>query len=226
MSCVGHQSPGLWAHPRDNAWRYRQLDYWTDLAKLLERGRFDGLFIADVLGTYDVYQGSAEAAIREAAQVPVNDPILLVSAMAHVTEHLGFGATCSLSYEHPYPFARRMSTLDHLTNGRIGWNIVTSYLDSAACARSHRTTRSSTRSASSAHGRSIARSRRMFGRSVTAISRRPWRLAHRVLQDIVDHADVEAVQAFGDAVKQCPWRRSHFARSLRFGRCLQWPAGR
>jgi len=45
-----------------------------------------------------------------------------VSAMANVTEHLGFGLTCSLSYEHPYPFARRMSTLDHLTNGRVGWN--------------------------------------------------------------------------------------------------------
>jgi len=132
MNCVGHQSPGLWAHPRDQSWRYKDLSYWTELAQLLERGKFDGLFIADVLGTYDVYQGSADAAIRQAAQVPVNDPVLLVSAMAHVTQHLGFGLTCSLSYEHPYPFARRMSTLDHLTQGRIGWNIVTSYLDSAA----------------------------------------------------------------------------------------------
>jgi alkanesulfonate monooxygenase len=55
-----------------------------------------------------------------------------ISAMATVTEHLGFGVTCALSYELPYPFARRMSTLDHLTKGRIGWNIVTGYLDSAA----------------------------------------------------------------------------------------------
>ncbi|WP_133646128.1 LLM class flavin-dependent oxidoreductase [Paraburkholderia flava] len=132
MNCVGHQSPGLWAHPRDTSWRYKHLDYWTSLAKLLERGKFDGLFIADVLGIYDVFQGSGDAAIRQAAQVPVNDPVLLVSAMANVTEHLGFGVTCSLSYEHPYPFARRMSTLDHLTGGRVGWNIVTSYLDSAA----------------------------------------------------------------------------------------------
>ncbi|CAB3730087.1 Dimethyl-sulfide monooxygenase [Paraburkholderia sediminicola] len=132
MNCVGHQSPGLWAHPRDTSWRYKQIDYWTDLAKLLERGKFDGLFIADVLGIYDVFNGNGDAAIRQAAQVPVNDPVLLVSAMANVTEHLGFGVTCSLSYEHPYPFARRMSTLDHLTNGRVGWNIVTSYLDSAA----------------------------------------------------------------------------------------------
>jgi alkanesulfonate monooxygenase len=65
-------------------------------------------------------------------QGPVNDPLMVIPAMAMVTEHLGFGVTCALSYELPYPFARRMSTLDHLTRGRIGWNIVTGYLDSAA----------------------------------------------------------------------------------------------
>ena len=132
MNCVGHQSPGLWAHPRDLSYRYKDLEYWTELAQILERGKFDGIFIADVLGVYDVYQGSAEHAIRNAAQVPLNEPLLVVPAMAHVTKHLGFGVTCSLSYEHPYPFARRMSTLDHLTKGRTGWNIVSSYLDSAA----------------------------------------------------------------------------------------------
>jgi long-chain alkane monooxygenase len=70
--------------------------------------------------------------VRAGAQVPANDPMLVISAMAHVTEHLGFGVTASMSYEHPFIFARRMSTLDHLTNGRIGWNIVTSYLNSGA----------------------------------------------------------------------------------------------
>ncbi|MEV4421355.1 LLM class flavin-dependent oxidoreductase [Patulibacter sp. NPDC049589] len=132
MNCVAHQSPGLWRHPDDQSWRYKDLGYWTDLAQLLERGRFDGLFIADVLGTYDVYGGSDEAAIRHGAQVPVGDPILLTSAMAHVTEHLGFGITTGTAFEHPVPFARRMSTLDHLTGGRIGWNVVTGYLPSAA----------------------------------------------------------------------------------------------
>lgn len=132
MNCVAHQSSGMWRHPDDQSWRYKDLDYWTDLAQLLERGTFDGIFIADVLGTYDVYAGSNEAAIRHGAQVPVNDPLLLVSAMAHVTEHLGFGITAGTAYEHPYPFARRMSTLDHLTKGRIGWNVVTGYLPSAA----------------------------------------------------------------------------------------------
>ena len=132
MNCVGHQSPGLWAHPRDRSWQYKDLEYWTDLAKILERGKFDGLFIADVLGIYDVYNGNGDAAIRQAAQVPVNDPLSLIAPMALVTEHLGFGLTASLSFEHPYPFARRLSTLDHLTKGRIGWNIVTSYLPNAA----------------------------------------------------------------------------------------------
>ncbi|MFS0646615.1 LLM class flavin-dependent oxidoreductase [Siminovitchia sp. 179-K 8D1 HS] len=130
MNCVGHQSPGLWRHPEDRSERYNDLDYWVDLAKTLEKGRFDGIFIADVIGIYDVYRNDKTATLREATQVPVNDPMMLVSAMAHATEHLGFGITCSTTFEHPYTFARRMSTLDHLTKGRIAWNIVTSYLES------------------------------------------------------------------------------------------------
>jgi long-chain alkane monooxygenase len=132
MNCVGHMAPGLWRHPRDRSDRYIDLDYWTELARLLERGKFDGLFLADVLGPYDVYQGKANAAIHSGIQIPVNDPLLLVSGMAAVTKHLGFGVTSALTYEHPYPFARRASTLDHLTKGRFGWNIVSGYLDSAA----------------------------------------------------------------------------------------------
>ncbi|GAA1936060.1 LLM class flavin-dependent oxidoreductase [Microbacterium aoyamense] len=132
MNCVAHQSSGLWRHPDDRSRDYNTIEYWTSLAQLLEKGRFDGIFIADVLGTYDVYGGNDEAAIRHGAQVPVNDPVLLVSAMAAVTEHLGFGVTAGTAYEHPYPFARRMTTLDHLTRGRVGWNVVTGYLPSAA----------------------------------------------------------------------------------------------
>lgn len=132
MNTVGHQSPGLWTHPDDQSHRYTDPAYWVELARLLERGRFDGVFLADVLGVYDVYQGTADAALSHAVQVPVNDPLALVPLMAQATEHLGFGVTCALTYEHPYTFARRLSTLDHLTHGRIGWNIVTGYLDSAA----------------------------------------------------------------------------------------------
>lgn len=132
MNCVGHIQHGMWRHPRDQSMRYTDIDYWMDLARTLEQGLFDGIFLADILGVYDVYEGGPEAAIRDGVQIPVNDPLMLVPAMAAVTKHLGFGVTCNLTYEPPYTFARRMSTLDHLTRGRIGWNIVTGYLDSAA----------------------------------------------------------------------------------------------
>ena len=132
MNCVGHIQQGLWTHPRDQSTRYLDLAYWTELAKTLEDGLFDGLFLADVVGVYDVFGGNADAALRGAVQVPVNDPMLLIPAMASATTHLGFGVTANLLYEAPYLFARRMSTLDHLTRGRVGWNIVTGYLDSAA----------------------------------------------------------------------------------------------
>jgi FMN-dependent oxidoreductase (nitrilotriacetate monooxygenase family) len=132
MACVGHIQQGMWQHPRDLSTRYDTLGYWTELAQLLERGLFDGLFLADVLGVYDVYGGSAEVALREAVQIPLLDPMLLVPAMAGVTRELGFGVTVNLAYEHPFLFARRMATLDQITGGRIGWNIVTGYLDSAA----------------------------------------------------------------------------------------------
>lgn len=132
MSTVGHVSPGLWTHPRDRSSEYHRLSTWTGLAEMLERGMFDGLFLADVLGVYDVHRGGNEGALRHAVQLPINDPLLLVSAMAHVTRHLGFGVTANLSWETPYQLARRFSTLDHLTDGRIGWNIVTGYLASAA----------------------------------------------------------------------------------------------
>ncbi len=132
MNCVGHQSPGLWAHPRDKSWKYKDLDYWQDLARTLERGIFDGIFIADVIGYYDVYKGSNYHAIHQAAQIPVNDPLQLAAPIALATEHLGIGITASTSFEHPYTFARRLATADHHTKGRVGWNIVTSYLESGA----------------------------------------------------------------------------------------------
>lgn len=132
MNCVVHQTPGLWKFPGDQAEQYKTLDYWVNLARLLEKGKFDGLFLADVLGTYDVYEQSNVGALKQAAQLPVNDPTVLISAMAYATKHLGFGVTVSTTYEKPYAFARKFSTLDHLTDGRIAWNIVTSYLKSGS----------------------------------------------------------------------------------------------
>jgi long-chain alkane monooxygenase len=132
MNCVVHQSPGLWVSPNDQMHRYTDLGTWVDLARLLERGKFDALFLADVIGIYDVFRGNRRAALEQATQVPVNDPALLIPAMAYATEHLGFAFTSSVLQSHPFIFARLISTLDHLTKGRIAWNVVTTYLDSAA----------------------------------------------------------------------------------------------
>lgn len=132
MNAPVHQSPGLWRHPRNRARDFKNLSYWTDLAQLLEKGRFDALFLADVMGFSDVYGGSIASALRRGVQAPLHDPLILVAALSSVTRELGFGVTFSLTYEQPYPFARRISTLDHLSNGRIAWNIVTGYLNSAA----------------------------------------------------------------------------------------------
>ena len=132
MTCVTHQNPGLWRHPDNRADQYNTLGYWQDLARTLERGKFDAVFIADVVGLYDLYRGTAAASFIDADQVPVNDPLLQVPAMAAVTSKLGFGVTVAVTYEQPYLLARTFSTLDQLTDGRIGINVVTSYLDSAA----------------------------------------------------------------------------------------------
>jgi FMN-dependent oxidoreductase (nitrilotriacetate monooxygenase family) len=132
MSTASHGNFGMWRHPADRTSEYTDLRYWTELATLLDAGGFDLLFIADAVGQLDVFGGDASAALARGVQTPVTDPLLTVSAMAAVTERLGFGITVSTTYESPYLLARKFSTLDHLTGGRIGWNIVTSLLDSAA----------------------------------------------------------------------------------------------
>lgn len=132
MNCVSHISHGQWVHPENNRHRFNDIEYWIELAKLLERGGFDAVFLADVTGTYDNFRGGPETAIKEGMQIPSNDPLMVIPAMAAVTQSLGFGVTFSTTYEPPFAFARRMSTLDHLTKGRMAWNIVTSYLPNAA----------------------------------------------------------------------------------------------
>ena len=132
MNCVSHITHGLWRLPDNNRERFNDIEYWTELARLLEAGGFDAVFLADVVGTYDTFRGSADTAIRQGLQIPNNDPAVVVPAMAAVTKHLGFGITFSTTYEPPFAWARRASTLDHLTKGRVGWNIVTSYLPNAA----------------------------------------------------------------------------------------------
>ncbi|MEJ3403270.1 NtaA/DmoA family FMN-dependent monooxygenase [Rathayibacter sp. YIM 133350] len=132
MACISHITHGLWPLPGNNRHRFDELEYWTELAEILEHGGFDAVFLADVIGAYDVFRDGPETALREGLQSPNIDPLLVIPAMAAVTKRLGFGATFSTTYEPPFAFARRASTLDHLTKGRFGWNIVTSYLPNAA----------------------------------------------------------------------------------------------
>lgn len=123
---------GLWSHPDSNAVDYNTLDYWTSLARTCESGLLDGIFIADTLGVGDVYEGKADAVLRSGHFVPSLDPMLLVPPMAMVTENLSFGITGNTTYETPYLLARRLSTLDHLTRGRLAWNIVSGLMESTA----------------------------------------------------------------------------------------------
>jgi FMN-dependent oxidoreductase (nitrilotriacetate monooxygenase family) len=132
MFSPGHTWPGLWTHPNDKAANYNDIEFWVSLAKTAERGKFDTVFLADALGVYDVYGGTPDAALRTAAQTPLNDPTMLVPVMAYATKNLSFAVTSNLSYEAPYILARRFSTLDHLTKGRVAWNVVTGYLDSGS----------------------------------------------------------------------------------------------
>ncbi|KAJ5163874.1 Nitrilotriacetate monooxygenase component A/pristinamycin IIA synthase subunit A [Penicillium coprophilum] len=134
MNTPGHLAPGLWKHPRNKTDQYKSLSFWTDLAQLLDKAGFHAMFLADTLGAYDVYKGPSNVvpALASGAQFPVNDPLYLVPAMSAVTKNLIFGVTASVTYEKPYALARRLSTVDHLSQGRLAWNIVTSYLDSAA----------------------------------------------------------------------------------------------
>lgn len=128
----GAASASLWRHPADERLQAMALPFWLNLARIAEESRFDLFFFGDVLGIYDTYQDSAETALRWGVELPAHDPLMHIPALAAVTEHLAFGATISTTYEHPFGHARRQSTLDHLTGGRLAWNIVTSYLPSAA----------------------------------------------------------------------------------------------
>jgi FMN-dependent oxidoreductase (nitrilotriacetate monooxygenase family) len=126
------QFEGLWRHPADgSAQGYRSLDYWVPLARQLEAACFDALFFADVHGIYDVYTQSWAPALRHAVQVPSIDPVLVAAALAAATTRLGLAVTYSTTYHAPYECARLFSSLDHMSAGRVGWNIVTSYLRSA-----------------------------------------------------------------------------------------------
>lgn len=132
MNTGSHMQHGLWRHPDAKQHTFDDVNLWVDLAKTLERGRFDTIFFADVVGVYGGAGASFDVNAREGMQLPSNDPSMLLSALAISTEHLGLAFTSSILQEHPFTFARKISTIDHASGGRVGWNIVTSFLENAA----------------------------------------------------------------------------------------------
>ena len=131
MCAVSHNNYGLWRLPSNRKTNYLDLSYWTEHARAAEQALFDCVFFADLIGIAAGYGGSNTVALNEAMHVPNLDPLMVISAMASATRHIGFGATVSTTYEAPFAHARRFSTLDHLTAGRIAWNVVTTYLPNA-----------------------------------------------------------------------------------------------
>jgi FMN-dependent oxidoreductase (nitrilotriacetate monooxygenase family) len=108
--------PGAWPDANFNFDRLRRL------AQTLERGKFDAFFMADHLAVLNM----PIEALKRSATVTSFDPFILLPALAVVTEHLGLIATASTTYNEPYHVARKFASLDHLSNGRAGWNVVTS----------------------------------------------------------------------------------------------------
>lgn len=132
MNTASHIQHGQWRHPRARQVDFDDVTVWIDLVKTLERGTFDAAFFADVVGLYGPAGGDYSSNAREGLQIPSNDPAVLLSALAVNTEHLGLAFTSSVLQAHPFDFARKVSTLDHISRGRIAWNIVTSTLENAA----------------------------------------------------------------------------------------------
>lgn len=118
---TGHHHFG-WRHPESGAERMYDFDFYRQLAQSAERGKFDMMFLADLLYVQGVEQSASG----------MLDPLTLLPALSTVTEKLGLAATVSTTYNEPYNVARKFASLDHISNGRAGWNIVTSQLDAEA----------------------------------------------------------------------------------------------
>ena len=118
-----------WTDPEDGRLDgMASFDHWKKLARTLERGCFDAAFFADTPGGYDWYRDSLDDYVRYGVCWPSHDPMALMGVMLAETEHLGLALTLSTSGSHPYTTVRRLSTLDYMSGGRVGWNIVSGHL--------------------------------------------------------------------------------------------------
>lgn len=123
---------GSWRHPESDAVDCMRPERYETIARILEEGLFDGVFMVDVQTMFDSYGGTHEANTRQPGQFWFMEPMQTLAAMARVTSRLGLAATMSTTLYPPYHIARAFSTLDHISNGRAGWNIVTSTNDGEA----------------------------------------------------------------------------------------------
>lgn len=123
---------GGWRHPAADT-QLLSASYYTRLGQLLEQGRFDMLFLADILAIPRRYQGRMDSQLQLGALGALRlDPMIVLSLIAGATRHLGLASTISTSYFSPYAVARSLATLDHLSAGRAAWNIVTSFQQAEA----------------------------------------------------------------------------------------------
>lgn len=134
LFCPNQHSFGEWRYPLTvpNGFAWNKPAVWQHMARELERGKFDAMFFADHLAAFNTYNGSWKPTLENAVMAPVHDPLLLIPMLASVTDRLGLCGTLSTTYYHPYMAVRKMATLDHLTGGRFGWNIVTSFGENEA----------------------------------------------------------------------------------------------
>ncbi|GAA2237872.1 NtaA/DmoA family FMN-dependent monooxygenase [Herbiconiux moechotypicola] len=123
-----------WQHPDDESANFTKLSHWVALAKKFDEAGLDFLFLADSYGFPALDGELLDASVREGRGIPQGDPMPVVSALAAATERLGFVVTTSTTVEPPAANARRFTTLDHLTDGRVGWNIVTGSSGATAAA--------------------------------------------------------------------------------------------
>ena len=123
-----YHSLGMWRHPKtiSSGFKWDKPELYQHIARVCERGLFDTVFFADLNYIADTYKGAMAPSLMHATQAPEHDPIPLLSFMAAATKTIGVASTFSVSHSHPFYAARLWATLDHLTNGRAGWNVVTS----------------------------------------------------------------------------------------------------
>jgi FMN-dependent oxidoreductase (nitrilotriacetate monooxygenase family) len=115
-----------WHLPKGDTRGFATLKFWQQMVRELDAAGFDFLFLAEALGYPMSPEGEVpDVVFREAVQFPVHDPLAIISGLAATVDRLGFVVTASTTSQHPYLNARTFTTLDHLTEGRIGWNIVT-----------------------------------------------------------------------------------------------------